>query len=200
MELRSIMYIGPKTRKDDRVNGDLGRVWPGTGTIVPEVPSTQAAKLVSHKDEFIDVTGIDDEGLAELAQKAIADCSENKRQARAIGRAKSEHSAGLLLEHASEEELEAQLETLRGGRSLRETVVVVPETTGAEENLATITEKEQQDQTLLREKITQGIDAVLSKGDPELLNEEGFPSKVALDEAVGFTLTEEDYTGALESV
>lgn len=196
MELKSVMYIGSKTRKDDRVNGDLSRVWPGTGTVVDGIQATQALKLIGHADEFRDVTGKNPEELQALAQQAIVAAEEKLRNARAVGSQKS--NTGTLLEYATEDQLEAQLNKIRGNKTLLNAT-----TSGSvqhdDEEQAIVKAKlsQSKDKALLAERIPEAIEAIVGKAEIDLLDENGLPTKSAIEEELGFPLTDDEYADSM---
>lgn len=198
-QLRTVMYIGPKDRKYDSPNNNLNRVWTGTGTIVRDIPVVQSANLVAHPDEFIDVTSFNDEELKARAQKAIADCEERFRNARALGAAKKNgQGSGVLLEFATDEQIQEEIERRKERYNLSEQTVKEADVSEVTENLQETTEKQRSDQAFLNEKIPEAIEAVLSAGDTALLDDEGLPTKVAIEEELGFSITDHDYNQALD--
>ncbi len=195
--LRTVMYIGSKSRKDDRPNGQPNRVWSGTGSIVEGIPPTQAAALVAHRDEFIDVTGFDTEALQKRAQQAIAEAGERRRQSRSGMRGSG---GGVLLEYASEEQLLEELDKRRASRSLlADTTVHAPPKSDAQVTNEQLTDKQRSDKAFLADKVPIAIEAVYQKAadNPDLLDEEGVPTKLAVEEELGFQLTEDDFNEAV---
>ena len=197
LQFRTIMYIGSKPRKYDSPNQQPDRVWPGTGTTVADIPVTQAAKLTSHKDEFIDVSGWTDEQIRDRAQQALADCADKKRKAHAIGR-ETARAGGILLEYATDEQIQDELERRRQRANLaQQTVRPVKEPTPAERNLNELTERDRKDETFLKARVAEALEAIMAKNDPSLLDEEGLPTRSVMEEELGFPLTDDDYAMAL---
>jgi hypothetical protein len=194
------MYIGSKSRKYDSVNQNMNRVWAGTGTICDIIPPTQAANLVAHKDEFIDVSSFTPEDLQIRAQQAISDAKEKLRNARALGAAKkSGASSALLLEFATDEQLAEEVQRRQQRATLASQVIKSSsEPTPAEKNLRQLTDKQRQDSDFLSERIPQAIEDVIAKNKPELMDDNGLPKKDAIEEVIGFSITEADYNQAMD--
>lgn len=199
-DYRTIMYIGRKTRKYDSVNQNMNRVWTGAGTICEDIPVVQAANLTSHKDEFIDVTGMSPEELELRARQAVNDAEESVRKAHALGRLKSNGgAAGTLVEFATDEELRAELDRRNSQRNLAEQTVQVVKATPAEQTLQELSKKQRADESFLAERIPAAIDDVLGKASAELLDDDGLPLKSAIEESLGFSISEDDYARALDT-
>lgn len=192
MSNRSIMYIGSKELRQDRVNpGYLTRVWHGTGAVVTGISEPQAAALCRHPDEYVDVTDLDAQQLAARAAQAKQDVIEARRRALNHGTTPQ----GRLMDYASDEELEAELLRRRKAKldalgqpaqSMQDDTKRVDPNQGAKRNAPQ-----------LAERVAQAIEEIATRGNADDLDDGGVPKRAAVEAIIGMTLTEDEYREAL---
>lgn len=183
----SIMYIGLKSRKWDNANKRPDRVWNGAGDIVDGISQVQAEKLLQHKDEFVNVTGFTAEQRIARAQKARIEAEEKRRSLRVVGKA-----GAVLLEHATDEQLLKELERRKLSREIKQ---AAPQELPPMERPTS--RRDESSQQFVTEKVLEALDVILERGNPDDLDRDGMPTKSAVEDVIGFSISDAEFAAAL---
>lgn len=186
----SVMYIGSKKEKYDNVNGNITRRWQGAGDIVDEIPKLQGAKLVAHKDEFIDVTVLDEKARIARAGKAKADVDALMRKVRS-----GNTSGGTLLSYATDEDLEAEFERRRAEKKAAKGGEPADKKAKAASGTATAPGMREGKEAV--EKIRIALEAVVTRQSADDVDKEGKIKKSAVEEVLGFPVSDAAFAEAM---
>lgn len=190
---RKIMYVGLQfSPSQDRPNNRPDRVWNGPGDVVVGVPPIQAHALCQHKDEWQDVTTLSDPDLLK-AQRAARASSEER--VRVLKNPKDAPNNRGFVAAMSDEDLEAELERRRDARG------EMAQAPNPSKLTAPPTKRKPKGEAQLAEQIGGAVERVITKSSVDkettLLDEEGVPTLAAVQEELGYSLSEDEYRNAL---
>lgn len=197
METHTIMYIGLQLDSPvrDRPNGRPDREWHGPGSVVADIPTIQASKLLLHSKEWEDVSKLVEVDLTKRAAAAKAHSEERVRASR-----QGNGSAAVNVRAIPTDILKAELDRRLGaqadidageGVEGRSDIETQPKTEGANARAS--------DERFVIEKILESVETIMEReGNDDSLDESGLPTLEAVQEVVGFSLNQDEYARALE--
>lgn len=190
--VKDIMYCGLQVAPcSDRPNGRPDRVWHGPGTIVDGIPTVQAANLLRHPTEWCDVTGLSPEDRVTKAQAVMAESKETRR---ALQNPPDSDNRGL--GGVSDDELLAELQRRQEAADQIDAGQQINAPTQAPVDDADAPADKGEAKNLILEAI-EAVGARAEAGEEDLLDDEGMPTLVAVQEQAGFSISEDELRDAL---
>lgn len=197
---RVVMYVGNQLAPSyDRPNGRPDRVWHGPGDTVEGIPPIQAAALCRHSDEWEDVTRIATDTKS-LVAKAAAVRAEAEDRVRKLKNPVDAPNNLRNVDSFTTEQLKAEL----ARRNEIDEVAASGPKQKAQEPANSGKKGKPKSEPSLVKAIQSAVEVVSTKvaagGEETMLDENGVPTLEAVNEVLGYQITEDEYKHALNEV